>query len=120
MPRLHVLIPAVLSAFILSTPANAQSAQEDEGLTDKLDKTMRQLMEKMRPALDEALDSMKPLMNEALETMRGFDVIDDPRHYQMPEVLPNGDIIIRRHPDAPEFPRKDEDKPIVEDDSIKT
>jgi hypothetical protein len=33
--------------------------------------------------------------------MRSLGAIDDPRHYQMPEILPNGDIIIRRREDAP-------------------
>ena len=30
-------------------------------------------------------------------------VIDDIGNYDMPEFLPNGDIIIRRSPDAPPF-----------------
>jgi hypothetical protein len=27
--------------------------------------------------------------------------VDDVRHYELPEFLPNGDIILRRKPDAP-------------------
>jgi hypothetical protein len=37
------------------------------------------------------------------------ELMDDVTSYELPERLPNGDIIIRRSPDAPEFdPTMDE------------
>jgi hypothetical protein len=107
MGKLQFLFPTLLTATLLAFPAHAQSSPEQD-LGETLDKALRNLMEKMAPALDDALKTVEPLMNQALETMREFDVVDDPRHYQMPEVLPNGDIIIRRRPDAPELPSRDE------------
>ena len=61
-------------------------------LPKDLDKTLRQM-----------LDDLKPALNEMFRLMESFEGIDDPRHYQLPEVLPNGDIIIRRRPDAPKY-----------------
>ena len=33
-----------------------------------------------------------------------FDRVDSITNYQPPEILPNGDILIRRNPDAPAWP----------------
>ncbi len=67
-------------------------AQDVDRLTEDLGSTLRDLFEQMEPALD-----------EAWELLQKFQGGYDPRHYQMPEVLPNGDIIIRRRGDAPPF-----------------
>ena len=72
------LLPLVL----LSAPLQAQDGGESEGLDlmgEALKLFMRGLMEEMGPALDE---------------MEGF--LDNFDAYHPPEVLPNGDIIIRR------------------------
>jgi hypothetical protein len=59
------------------------------------------LMEEMRPMLEEARpyfeDEVLPFLNRMGELM------DDVTSYELPERLPNGDIIIRRSPDAPPF-----------------
>lgn len=59
------------------------------------------LMEEMRPMLEEARpyfeEEVLPFLNRMGELM------DDVTSYELPERLPNGDIIIRRSPDAPEF-----------------
>lgn len=59
------------------------------------------LMEEMRPMIEEARpyfeDEVLPFLNRMGELM------DDVTSYELPERLPNGDIIIRRSPDAPEF-----------------
>lgn len=56
---------------------------------------LRGAMEMMGPALAEFVREIGPAFAEMLEQ------VDDLRHYQAPEILPNGDIIIRRKPDAP-------------------
>ena len=70
---------------------------------------MRGLMTEMEPAIDDLRDSMEeagpafaelagtigPAFSELLRT------VDDLRNYEAPEILPNGDIIMRRSPDAP-------------------
>ncbi|MEO1492722.1 MAG: hypothetical protein AAFV19_11270 [Pseudomonadota bacterium] len=111
---MRAFLPAILAAALMTpTAASAQSTPEIR-LPEKLDRILRDTMEALEPAIDDALD-----------TMREFQVIDDPRNYEMPEVLPNGDIIIRRRPDAP-GPAPEENAPdakpdpVPEDDSVKT
>ena len=57
--------------------------------------------------LDQFIDDIEPAIEDAWEYLRAFEMIDDPRNYQAPEVLPNGDIILRRRPDAPPYSRPD-------------
>jgi len=59
---------------------------ELKGLTDEMGTAMAQLGEEMGPALVELMSK-----------------VDDIRNYDAPEVLPNGDIIIRRKDDAPTY-----------------
>ena len=105
MPRLTAPTLAVICALI------APVAVADDGLRlpKDLDKTLRQLLDDLKPALD-----------EMFRLMENFEGVDDPRHYQLPEVLPNGDIIIRRRPDAPPFkaPQRKEDP--EDDEGTKT
>jgi hypothetical protein len=49
----------------------------------------------MGPAFGEFAQSVGPAFGALLER------IDDLRYYEAPEILPNGDIIMRRSPDAP-------------------
>jgi hypothetical protein len=74
---------------------------------------MRGMMEEMQPALDE----MERALDEAKPALQGFGseigpkirqliaLIDDIENYDAPEMLPNGDILIRRN--APLVPRFD-------------
>ena len=66
------------------------------------------LMQEMEPALEDLqgfADEMEPAFRQFSEAMGPmvrdlFDKIDDINRYELPEVLPNGDIIIRRKPDT--------------------
>lgn len=106
----------LLALALLAGPAVAQPPPEETWLPERLDRALREMMEDMKPALDEALDYM-----------RSFGAIDDPRHYEVPEILPNGDIIIRRRDDAPEFrpdgperpPSPAEDPPAEPEDGVR-
>ncbi|WP_249306490.1 hypothetical protein [Rhodobacter capsulatus] len=69
------------------------------------DMFLRGLLQEMAPEIDdmqkglgEAADKLGPKLREILA------LIDDVRNYQAPERLPNGDIVIRRLPDAPKPP----------------
>ncbi len=90
MPTSRILATAAVLAT-LAGPATAQSEPEPL-LPDNFDEILREMMEDVAPAI-----------REMLELMRAFDGIDDARHYMLPEILPNGDIIIRRRPGAPPF-----------------
>lgn len=86
----------------LALPLSPVSAQEDrptpdngmsEGI-DLLGEGMRLffkgLGDKMEPAMRDLAEAMEPAMRELMR------LIDDIDAYEMPEKLPNGDIIIRR------------------------
>jgi hypothetical protein len=53
------------------------------------------LAEQMGPALKNFADEMGPKLADLLDQVEDWSV------YQAPEILPNGDIIIRRKPDHP-------------------
>jgi hypothetical protein len=98
-----------LAAALLGTAALAQAQAADDQvderpgdlpLPERLDRALRDMMEGVQPTLEDALDYL-----------RSFGAVDDPRHYEMPEILPNGDIIIRRRDDAPEFHPEPPDEP---------
>lgn len=61
--------------------------EEFQGLTDDFAPALRDFATKMGPKLTELMDE-----------------IEDWSVYEAPEVLDNGDIIIRRKPDAPDIP----------------
>lgn len=86
----------------------------DEGLSlmeEGAKLLFRGFLEEMEPKLEELkgmIDDMSAAMEEIGETMGPamadlMTRIDDMRNYDTPEVLPNGDIIIRRKPDAPAY-----------------
>ncbi len=74
------------------------------GLRDELDpalQDLRGLADRMGPALQSFVDEMGPAMAQL------SDQIEDWTLYEAPEMLPNGDILIRRRekldPEAPEI-----------------
>ncbi len=108
-------IAALTLAIGLSvTPAVAQdeSAEIEDGfnlMEEGARMLMRGLMSEVEPAISGlrgSLEDMAPAMGEFLTTMGPaltdlLRQVDDFSHYRAPEFLPNGDIIIRRKPDAP-------------------
>lgn len=99
------LILAVIGATAL--PLNAQETEEGEGFSlmeegaklffrgiiQEMEPAMddlRGLAEEMQPALREFVDEMGPALAELLGK------IDDLSAYHPPEMMPNGDIILRR------------------------
>lgn len=118
----QILIP-VFALSLVAIPTLAQeveapelpkSEEIDEGfdlMEEGAKLLLRGLLQQMEPAIDE-LEAMTDEMGEAMKLL-GEEMgpalielmtkIDDMRHYSAPEVLPNGDIIIRRSPDAPVY-----------------
>jgi len=71
------------------------------GLMDEVDPAMeglRDLAGEMTPALREFVQEMGPALVDLL------DKVEDITNYHPPEMLPNGDIILRRKPDAAPMP----------------
>jgi hypothetical protein len=56
-----------------------------------------ELADELQPALDMLASEMGPAFLDLIQTL------DSVRYYEPPEVLPNGDIIIRRSLDAPQY-----------------
>jgi hypothetical protein len=99
----------------LAAPAMAQDEGDTERGFDLLREGSRMilegLMDDMRPMLEEARPFFEEEMLPFLESPRQPDRRSSA--YEMPERLPNGDIIIRRSPDHP-WP--DPDEPVVGED----
>ena len=108
-------IAALIIALGLGvSPAIAQDTDTDvqEGFSlmeEGAKLLMRGLMSEIEPTLEElrgSLEEMAPVMREFVTEMgpalaEVLGQIDDLRNYETPEFLPNGDIIMRRKPDAP-------------------
>ena len=108
-----------IAALIISTglPLAAQEGetpapQDGLSLMEQGAKLLlRGLLEEMEPAIED----LKGMGEEMSDTMAQWGAqlgpaladlmarIDDMRNYDAPEILPNGDIIIRRKPDAPVY-----------------
>jgi hypothetical protein len=86
-----------LPALAQETPA--PEAEEGPSLMERgLALFFEGFQQELKPALEgmgDALTEMKPAMDSIM------GMIDDMTNYQMPEMLENGDIIIRRKPEAP-------------------
>ncbi len=70
------------------------------GLLNEAEPAMRDLQrfaEDVGPTMRMLRDEMGPALAEIMAQ------IDDIKNYAAPEILPNGDIIIRRQPEAPEY-----------------
>lgn len=109
----------LLISLTLTLPATAQEAEEEKGLSmmergaklflDGIVKEMEPAIEdlkdlsaEMEPALRQFVQEMGPAFYELL------DKVDDITLYHAPELLPNGDIIMRR--------KRPEDLPEIEGD----
>jgi len=103
------IAPIALALSMMAAPA---AAEDEKSLMEQgAELFFRGLMSEMEPTIDELRDLAQdfgPTMQQFAEDMGPaladlLDVIDNIGHYQSPEILPNGDIIIRRKPDAPAF-----------------
>jgi len=99
-------------AALIATPATAQDAEAPglslikcgalmfmEGILKEMEPAIDELSEltdQMGPALKSFADEMGPKLTELLAE------VEDWAAYEAPEVLPNGDIIIRRKEPLPE------------------
>lgn len=101
-----------LAACLAMSPATAQTSDGEDGLNlmeEGAKMLLRGLMSEMEPGMNEFRELMEDfgpqisaMMTELGPRMKVMlDIVDDFGNYGDPELLPNGDIIIRRNPDAP-------------------
>lgn len=88
------------------------TAEEDRGLT-LMERGAQMFMEGILKEMDPAIDNFADLADQMGPALKNFaeemgprlgalmDEVEDWSLYEAPEVLPNGDIIIRRKPDVP-------------------
>lgn len=100
--------PALLTAPPVHSAEPATPAQAAEPRPD-ISQSMEDLSEAARKAVEAFVAALGPVM-EGLQQM-----IEDMPRYEAPEVLPNGDIIIRRIPNEQTPPDEDDRHPDVTD-----
>ena len=98
----------ILLAACLATPTAAEEGPSLlergaemflEGLLQEIEPAldeMQQFAERAGPAMRDFLKTMGPMLGDVLDQVEDWSV------YEAPEILDNGDIIIRRKPDRPE------------------
>ena len=109
----QVLIPAPVAVSLTACPLAAQDQKGEngsslmergaelfwKGLREEMAPSLQELeglMSKIGPSRQSFLAEMGPALAEIA------DKVEDWSRYEAPEILPNGDIIIRRKPDLPE------------------
>ncbi|MCX7564828.1 hypothetical protein OS189_00545 [Sulfitobacter sp. F26169L] len=115
------ILAAPLVTLCLVTPLHAEEEPPSlmergaqlffEGLKQEMApalEEMSKLIEEAGPALQDFLTEMGPKLRSVLEDVQDWSV------YSAPEKLPNGDIIIRRKPDAPEETPPSEPAPQID------
>jgi len=113
----------LMSMLAVATPALAEEQSEGKslmqqgaelflrGLTEQMEPALEDFMaltEEMGPQVMEFFAEMGPALGDVLEQ------VEDWSAYEAPEILPNGDIIIRRKPDAPSKDKANDENGAVE------
>ena len=114
----HIIAPAIVACSLIAAPLAAQESEEEgsslmergaelfwKGLREEMAPSLQELeglMAKIGPSLQGFLTEMGPALAEIA------DKVEDWSRYEAPEILPNGDIIIRRKPDAPDVETTDD------------
>ena len=100
----------------LSMPAFAQEEEPSEQGLSLMERGAQMFMEGMLGEMEPALEGFEDLARNMAPSLRNFanemgpklseifEQVEDWNAYQAPEMLPNGDIIIRRKPDHPLMP----------------
>ncbi len=107
-PYIQGMKQIILAAFLATTaaPASADFLKDFEQFSEESQKFLEGWVDKIGPSIEAFGPALDALMEK----------IDDWTFYELPEVLPNGDIIIRRKQSAPKLappaPQKPDDKAI--------
>ncbi|HUF57595.1 MAG TPA: hypothetical protein VMM55_13660 [Thermohalobaculum sp.] len=100
----RMFAPAMLAGLLaLGGPAALAQSEGDGSGDESFPEALDNLPGRVEEAMRGLLDRMKPTIEDAFELMDVLGEIDSPKHYEKPAILPNGDILIRRSPDAPEW-----------------
>lgn len=111
----HRLAPLALVLMLpFAAPVAAEESAPEDGyslMEEGARLFMRGILSEMEPALSDLRDlasELEPKLHELIHEMGPaftelLGMVDDFGYYEPPVLLPNGDIILRRKPDAPEW-----------------
>lgn len=98
----------ILCLALVASPAMAEDQEPslfERGLRDMLNGLVEDIepsikeLDRLRNELGPAIDNFMSEMGPELQGL--IDKVGDWSYYELPEMLPNGDIIIRRKTEAP-------------------
>lgn len=91
--------PALLTLLLIGL-LMPQAAMPDQGASRAED----ELQQKLEEAMRDLFDAVRPAIDEVQAVIDIFAKIDSLDYYDRPEILANGDILLRRRADAPPWP----------------
>lgn len=110
---------ALALTLTLAVPAAPALAQEDETAPSMMEQGLQLFMEGLRQEMAPAVEDLRGFAERMGPSMRSFfqemgpalaemmDEVQDWARYYPPEMLPNGDILIRRRPDPEPAPEEE-------------
>ncbi len=106
----------IIMATLVATSLHTPVAYADSGsLPEALRELERQAEDLLGPEAREAVESLLPMIESLMDRLPLL--IDNLPQYEIPEIMPNGDIIIRR---KRKLPKIDPDAPLLPKEGIKT
>ncbi|OIQ45913.1 MAG: hypothetical protein BM558_01585 [Roseobacter sp. MedPE-SW] len=115
----HLLISALVAVSLMASPLAAQDQEGVDG-SSLMERGAELFWKGLREEIAPSLQELEELMSKIGPSMQSFlaemgpalaeiaDKVEDWSRYEAPEILPNGDIIIRRKPDLPDAETADE------------
>lgn len=105
------LAPIAFAAALAACPASAQDSGDSNLIEDGADLLLRGLIEEIAPPLQELAgisQEVLPAFRAIAEEMgpafaEVIGQVDSITNYEPPVIAPNGDIVIRRRADAPQW-----------------
>ena len=125
----HVMMLSVVGA-LLAAPLSAQDTGSDSGENSLMEQGAELFFKGLRQEMEPALDSMLEMAEQFGPSMLSFleqmgpaladlvDEVQDWSAYHAPEMLPNGDIIIRKKQPTDEAPEAAEPEDAPEQTDI--
>jgi hypothetical protein len=113
----HIFAPALIASFLMASPLVAQDSvpqDGDSGGSSLMERGAELFWKGLREEMAPSLEELEGLMSQIGPSMQSFlaemgpalteiaGKVEDWSRYEAPEILPNGDIIIRRKPDEPD------------------
>jgi hypothetical protein len=92
-----------LCLTLAALPARAQdpTPTPTPPLSEQLEGLMQRFLERVLPPMEHGLQAIEPELRDLMTRLQGM------AQYEAPEILPNGDILIRRKPPTDHLPESE-------------